>query len=117
MVKYFKKNKNGKIEFTETELKKILDEVYNAGYDDCKSRCYVYTTPYRWYDYPYYTYTTTASNSGISLGNTTTTAKTISTPTTNGTITINGYNNSSKTKVDKDTFKYVAETLADKYEK
>lgn len=33
-IRCFSKNKNNKIEFTETELKQLLDEVYNDGYSD-----------------------------------------------------------------------------------
>ena len=33
MVKVFTTNKNGKIEFTEKELEKLLNEVWNDGYN------------------------------------------------------------------------------------
>lgn len=33
MVKVFTTNKNGKIEFTEQELEKLLNEVWNDGYN------------------------------------------------------------------------------------
>ena len=33
-IKVFTKNKDGKIEFAEDELKKLLDEVYWEGYND-----------------------------------------------------------------------------------
>ena len=46
-TKIFTKNEKGKIEFTENELKALLDEIYNEGYNDGKSRGYIYTTPTR----------------------------------------------------------------------
>ena len=76
-TKIFTKNNKGKIEFTEQELKNLLDEIYNDGYED-GSKKYYYTTPYHYYPYWYSTttplsnapssvsYTTTASNSGDS---------------------------------------------------
>lgn len=51
-VKVFTKNQNGKIEFTEDELRKLLDEIYNEGYWNGKGNNYIYTTPYT-YTYPY----------------------------------------------------------------
>ena len=33
-TKFFTKNNKGKVEFTEKELKKLLDEIYNEGYFD-----------------------------------------------------------------------------------
>ena len=69
-VKVFTKNKNDKIEFTEDELRVLLDEIYNEGYSDC-SRGYVYTTPIK--TYPYWTYTTATGSATTS----TTTSATI----------------------------------------
>ena len=43
MTKTFTVNKNGKIEFTKDELKKLLDEVYMEGRN---STTYTYTTPW-----------------------------------------------------------------------
>lgn len=45
-TKFFTKNEKGKIEFTENELKALLDEIYNEGYHDGKGTSYTYTTPY-----------------------------------------------------------------------
>jgi len=61
-TKIFTKNENGKIEFTEKELKKLLDEIYDEGYNDCRNKNYIYTTPYKW---PYWngTYYYTTCNS------------------------------------------------------
>ena len=61
MVKVFCKNSHGKIEFTEAELKKLLDEVYWDGYRDGSKTTYVYTEPFNinnqwWKDPYYYTY-------------------------------------------------------------
>lgn len=53
-TKVFTKNEKGKIEFTEKELKALLDEIYNEGYHDGKDRSYIYTTPYTpklWWQY------------------------------------------------------------------
>ena len=63
-TKFFTKNNKGKVEFTEKELKKLLDEIYNEGYFDGRaSKTYTYTTP--WYpNTPYYTWTTTAASTG-----------------------------------------------------
>lgn len=52
--KVFKKNKYGKIEFTESELKEVLDEIYNEGFNDGSNNYYYYNTPYRYKPYPYY---------------------------------------------------------------
>lgn len=52
--KVFKKNKYGKIEFTESELKEVLDEIYNEGFNDGNNSYYYYNTPYRYKPYPYY---------------------------------------------------------------
>ena len=81
-TKFFTKNSKGKVEFTEKELKKLLDEIYNEGYRDGRaSKTYTYTTP--WYPYytntPYYTWTTTATSTG------------------DNTITVNGGEYSSNT--------------------
>ena len=64
-TKVFTLNKNNKIEFTEKELRRLLDEIYNDGYYDGKNSnsYYYYTTPYRPYpSYPYYTWCSTTSN-------------------------------------------------------
>ena len=80
-TKIFTKNENGKVEFTEKELKTLLDEIYNEGYNDGKSRSYIYTTPY--YVNPWYkTYCTTNS--------TATDSKTLTTATTSDSIIIKG---------------------------
>lgn len=43
MTKTFKKNKDGKIEFTVDELKELLDEAYWEGYHN--NDTWVYNTP------------------------------------------------------------------------
>ena len=60
-VKVFTKNQNGKIEFTEDELRKLLDEIYNEGYWDGKGNSYTYTTPYI-YTYPHTRYSTSTTS-------------------------------------------------------
>ena len=86
-TKIFTKNENGKIEFTENELKKLLDEIYNEGYNDGKSRSYIYTTPYiskPWWQYG--TWCTADSTTNIKTGTTTT----ATTGSTDSTLTIKG---------------------------
>lgn len=62
-VKVFTKNQNGKIEFTEDELRKLLDEIYNEGYWDGKGNNFFYTTPYtHTYTYPYTLCSTSATS-------------------------------------------------------
>lgn len=53
MIKVFTVNKNGKIELTEKELRKLLDDVYWEGYRD-NNKTWTYSTPLV---YPYYQYT------------------------------------------------------------
>jgi len=51
MIKVFTTNKNGKIELTKDELKKLLDEAYWEGFK-ANSTVYTYQTPnwspYQW---------------------------------------------------------------------
>lgn len=54
MVKTFKTDKDGYIKFTESELKALLDEIYNEGRSDGK--LFSWSPPY------YYNYCSTASN-------------------------------------------------------
>ena len=58
MIKVFTTNKNGKIELTSDELKKLLDEAYWEGYRS-NSSTYIYHSP-SWT--PYY-WSTTATDS------------------------------------------------------
>ena len=81
-TKIFTKNEKGKIEFTEKELKKLLDEIYNEGYNDGKSRSYIYTTPL----WQYGTWCTAGSITDAKPATTTT----ATTGSTNSTITIKG---------------------------
>lgn len=64
-TKFFTLNKNNKVEFTEKELRRLLDEIYNDGYSDGRnSRGWWYTTPVRYtYTSPWYTTTSATSNS------------------------------------------------------
>jgi hypothetical protein len=52
-VKVFTLNENKKVEFTQEELEKLLDEVYEDGVTEGKKSNYYY------YRYPYYTTTAT----------------------------------------------------------
>ena len=60
--KAFTKNKQGKIEFTQTELDQLLNDVWQDGYSEGKNSDYTWTSPYyRWPSVittPYYTTTT-----------------------------------------------------------
>lgn len=81
-VKVFTLNGKGKIEFTENELKELLDEIYNAGYYDATHAGYIYYTPWKYPQSPYYS--TTACSSGEASTITTAGTSTIKyeTPTT-----------------------------------
>lgn len=50
MIKVFTTNKNGKIELSKDELKKLLDEAYWDGYR-ANSNMYVYNSPSVWSPY------------------------------------------------------------------
>ena len=85
-TKIFTKNEKGKIEFTENELKILLDEIYNEGYNDGKSRSYIYTTPYT--PKPWWQYGTWCTADSTTAKGTTTTATTAGADSS--TITIKG---------------------------
>ncbi len=61
ITKTFTKNEKGKIEFTEKELKELLDEMYQYGYNVGKGyKTFVYTSPSWWnLNKPSWTYDTT----------------------------------------------------------
>jgi hypothetical protein len=89
-TKIFTKNEKSKIEFTEKELKALLDEIYNEGYNDGKSRSYIYTTPTRttpWWQYGTWCTADTITGSKAATTATTTTA---TTGNTDSTLTIKG---------------------------
>ena len=61
--KIFSLNENGRISFTKEELEKLLDEVYNDGYEQGSKKyiyCYptTHTEPYNPLTQPYITYST-----------------------------------------------------------
>jgi len=64
--KAFTKNKQGKIEFTQTELDQLLNDVWRDGYNEGKNSDYTWTSPYyRWPTItttPYYTTSTVTLN-------------------------------------------------------
>lgn len=64
LTRVFTKNKDNKIEFTEKELKELLDEIYEYGYKEGKGqKIYTYVSPSWWtLQKPYYTYCTTATH-------------------------------------------------------
>ena len=64
MIKVFTTNKDGKIELTKDELKKLLDEAYWEGYR-ANSTTYTYQTP-NWS--PYQWSTITAKDYTVTLG-------------------------------------------------
>ena len=74
MIKVFTKNKNGKIELTEKELKQLLDDSYWEGYR--ANDRYVYTTPNVWPYYSPYYWTSTGSSITCNLQDTTTASNT-----------------------------------------
>ena len=45
LIKVFTKNINGKIELTEEELRRILDEAYWEGYNNKQSNIITWTSP------------------------------------------------------------------------
>lgn len=53
MQKIFKV-KDGKIEFTKEELKALLDEVYNTGYQAGKTENWTWNSPWTLTTTPYY---------------------------------------------------------------
>ena len=58
-TKFFTLNEHNKVEFTKSELKKLLDEIYNDGYRDGRNSkgWWYYTTPY-YTTTPYYSTST-----------------------------------------------------------
>ena len=68
MIKCFTKNKDGKIEFTEKELEKLLNEIYKSGYDEANSKHYWWTSPYYYSTTPYYNYCYSTTTADISTG-------------------------------------------------
>ena len=54
MIKVFTTNKDGKIELSADELKKLLDEAYWEGYRG-KITTYTYTSPSIWQPYTFST--------------------------------------------------------------
>jgi len=64
MIKVFTTNKDGKIELTKDELKKLLDEAYWEGYR-ANSTVYTYQTP-NWS--PYQWSVTTANDYTVKSG-------------------------------------------------
>lgn len=68
MIKCFTKNKDGKIEFTEKELEKLLNEIYKSGYDEANSKHYWWTSPYYYSTNPYYNYCYSTTTADISTG-------------------------------------------------
>ena len=113
-TKIFTKNNKGKIEFTEKQLKDLLDEIYNEGYND-GSKKYYYTTPY-YYRYNYFdttttpiTYCTTASNSNDNITTATSSGLTISAKDwSTGDTT--AYINDECCDKKKSTYKYTVKT-------
>ena len=98
-TKVFSKNKENKIEFTETQLKKLLDEIYNEGYEDGKKNNYYYTTPYK----PYW---------GYNWGYTTTTPLWQSNYITTCSTDDNHYTISSTSNNENNKIKWVSNTTA-----
>lgn len=64
-IKVFYPNNKGEIVFTKDELEKLLDEIYDAGYQDGRSKYWTWTSPS--ITTPYYQYTTTCGNSNSTI--------------------------------------------------
>ena len=116
-TKIFTKNNKGKIEFTEKQLKDLLDEIYDEGYNDGSKR-YYYTTPY-YYRYPYYSNTCYGSTTPITYCTTTASSDNIATATNTGiTISTKDWNTSETNACSNDeccdkkksTYKYTVKT-------
>ena len=72
IVKTFEKNEKGKIEFTEKELKELLDEIYQYGYNEGKGyKTFIYTSPSWTLNKPYWTYCSTTPVRGYEYTTTT----------------------------------------------
>lgn len=85
MTKTFKKNKDGKIEFTEANLKKLLDEVYNSGYYDGKSCQMIWNSPYHYEPTYYYGTSITSTGSDVTWSTTNTSNNATATLVTSNT--------------------------------
>ena len=79
-IRVFTLNKNNKIELTEDELKKLLDESYQDGRNDARTA--TISTP----SYPYLYYSTTTTDCADNLSTTTYNLKTEA--SADGTVTI-----------------------------
>ena len=103
-TKIFTKNSKGKIEFTEKELKSLLDEMYNEGYAD-GSKKYYYTTPYypNWWYYSNTTTPLTYCTTATSTGDSGITISSGSCTNDSTTATINNETSGNK----KSTYKYI----------
>lgn len=86
MIKVFTTNKNGKIEFTKDELKKLLDEAYWEGYR-ASGDTYTYLTP-NWQPYCWNA-TVTAANSSANSTLTLNSNTTSGTACDGSTLTLN----------------------------
>lgn len=99
-VKVFYPNSKGEIVFTKDELEKLLDEVYDAGYQDGRSRYWTWTSPS--ITTPYYY--TTCSNGTITTS--------ASTDDSNQPLTIK-YGDGPRVTLDDDTV-YINQTSTGK---
>ena len=79
-IRVFTLNKNNKIELTEDELKKLLDESYQDGKNDARTT--TISTP----SYPYFYYSTTTNGCADDLSTTTYNLKTEA--SSDGTVTV-----------------------------
>ena len=107
-VKVFKFDKNGKVSFTQAELEKLLNEVYNGGYYDGQ-RSHNYWT----WTSPYWTW----SNATLTGSDSTTTTKpnitwTTTTNSTDNTITATMYTDENNDIKINDSVSYVVNAIA-----
>ena len=116
-VKVFKFDKNGKVSFTQAELEKLLNEVYNGGYYDGQ-RSHNYWT----WTSPYLTWSNASNTINCSAtltGNDTTTTVpnpnitwTTTTNSTDNTITATMYTDENNDVKINDCVSYVVNAVA-----
>ena len=116
-VKVFKFDKNGKVSFTQAELEKLLNEVYNGGYSDGKraSNYWTWTSPY--WTYSNASNTINGSTTLTGSDSITTTAKpnitwTTTNNSTDNTITATMYTDENNDVKINDCVSYVVNTVA-----
>ena len=111
-VKVFKFDRNGKVSFTQEELEKLLNEVYNGGYSDGKRAGNYWT-----WTSPYWTYSNATNATLTGSDSTTTTTKpnitwTTTNNSTDNTITATMYTDENNDVKINDCVSYVVNAVA-----